>query len=106
MTFTPSSTSSFSAGAVFWGMIWATLGKLNSSKLDACVAKQDETQVRASSKEALSMGIEAAPYVFVNGERFDGALPQEQVWMVIDRALRAAGVEVPAASAQIPGAGK
>jgi hypothetical protein len=29
MTFTPSATSSFSAGAVFWGMIWATLGKLN-----------------------------------------------------------------------------
>jgi len=25
MTFTPSATSSFSAGAVFWGMIWATL---------------------------------------------------------------------------------
>jgi hypothetical protein len=29
MTFTPSATNSFSAGAVFWGMIWATLGKLN-----------------------------------------------------------------------------
>ena len=29
MTFTPSATSSFSACAVFWGMIWATLGKLN-----------------------------------------------------------------------------
>jgi hypothetical protein len=29
MIFTPSATSSFSAGAVFWGMVWATLGKLN-----------------------------------------------------------------------------
>ena len=29
MTFTPSATSSFSAGAVFWGLVWATLGKLN-----------------------------------------------------------------------------
>ena len=29
MTFTPSATSSFSAGAVFWGMVWATLGKLD-----------------------------------------------------------------------------
>ena len=29
MIFTPSSTSSFSAGAVFWGLIWTTLGKLN-----------------------------------------------------------------------------
>ena len=29
MTFTPSSTSSFAAGAVFWSMVWAGLGKLN-----------------------------------------------------------------------------
>jgi hypothetical protein len=29
MTFTPSATSSFSAGAVFWGLVWSTLGKLN-----------------------------------------------------------------------------
>jgi hypothetical protein len=29
MTFTPSSTSSFTAGAVFWSMVWAGLGKLN-----------------------------------------------------------------------------
>jgi hypothetical protein len=29
MTFTPSATSSFSAGAVFWGLVWGTLGKAN-----------------------------------------------------------------------------
>ena len=29
MTFTPSSTSSLTAGAVFWSMVWAGLGKLN-----------------------------------------------------------------------------
>jgi len=29
MTFTPSSTSSFTAGAVFWSMVRAGLGKLN-----------------------------------------------------------------------------
>ena len=29
MTFTPSATSSFSAGAVFWAMVWATLAKLD-----------------------------------------------------------------------------
>jgi hypothetical protein len=29
MMFTPSATSSFSAGVVFWGLVWATLGKLN-----------------------------------------------------------------------------
>jgi protein-disulfide isomerase len=73
----------------------ATLGKLDADRLDACLAKQDETQVRASMKEAESLGVEGTPVLFVDGERISGALPQEQVWMVIDRALRAAGVEPP-----------
>jgi protein-disulfide isomerase len=58
----------------------ATLGKLDAGKLDACLVKQDETQVRAST--------------------IDGAVPEEQLWLVIDRALRAAGVEPPAAPAK------
>jgi len=37
--------------------------------------------------------------VFIDGERVDGAVPEEQLWMVIDRALRAAG-EVPPPSPQ------
>jgi protein-disulfide isomerase len=73
----------------------ATIGKLDAAKLDACLAKQDEAPVRASTKEALSLGVESTPEVFINGERFDGALPQDQVWAVIDRALRDAGVEPP-----------
>jgi len=78
----------------------ATLGKLDAVKLDACLAKQDESQVRASMKEAESLRVEGAPAVFVEGERISGAVPVEQLWMVIDRALRAAGVEPPAASGQ------
>jgi len=84
----------------------ATLGKLDASKLDACLAKQDESAVRSSTQEGLALGIEGTPYVFVNGERFDGALPQEQVWMVIDRALRAAGVDAPPTPGQISVSGK
>ena len=76
----------------------ATLGKLDAAKLDACLANQDESQARASMKEAESLRVEGAPAVFVEGERISGALPQEQLWMVIDRALRAAGVEPPPAS--------
>jgi glutaredoxin len=81
----------------------ATLGKLDGARLDACLAKQDETQVRASMRKR---------------SRWDGrnarrcssmasastALPEEQVWMVIDRALRAAGVEPPAAPPAAPAA--
>jgi protein-disulfide isomerase len=75
----------------------ATVAKLDTAKLNACLAKQDETAVRASVKEADGLGIEGTPALFVDGERIDGAVPEEQVWLVIDRALRAAGEEPPAA---------
>jgi protein-disulfide isomerase len=78
----------------------ATLDKLDSSALDACLTRQDETPVRNSMKIAESLRVEGAPALFVEGERISGALPQDQVWMVIDRALHAAGVEPPAAPAQ------
>jgi protein-disulfide isomerase len=75
----------------------ATLAKLDTARLDACLAKQDETQVRASAKEGESLGVEGTPALFVDGERINGALPEPQIWLVIDRALRAAGVEPPPA---------
>lgn len=77
-----------------------TLGKLDETRLDACIVKQDETQELASRKEADSLGIDGTPALFVNGERISGALPQEQVWMVIDRALRAAGEQPPPVESQ------
>jgi len=78
----------------------ATLGKLDEQTLDACISKQDETKVRASAKEAEGLGIDGTPALFVNGERINGALPQDQVWLAIDRALRAVGEQPPAQSAQ------
>jgi protein-disulfide isomerase len=74
-----------------------TLGKLDSAKLEACIAKQDESQVRTSANEAQSLGLEGTPAMFINGERIPGALPEPQLWLVIDRALRAAGVQPPLA---------
>jgi protein-disulfide isomerase len=76
----------------------ATLSKLDPTQLDACLAKQDETQVRASAREAESLKIEGTPAVFVDGERVDGAVPEEKLWLVIDRALRAAGQEPPSSA--------
>jgi len=72
-----------------------TLGKLDSTKLDACIAKQDESQVRTSAHEAETLGIEGTPAMFINGERIPGALAEDKLWLVIDRALRAAGVQPP-----------
>lgn len=84
----------------------ATLAKLDSAKLDACLAKQDQTEVNDSLKEAMTLGLEGAPALFVNGERINGAVPAEQLWMAIDRALRAAGEQPPAQPAAAkPGAG-
>jgi protein-disulfide isomerase len=74
----------------------STLAKLDETKLDACIAKQDETQVRASAKEAEALGIDGTPALFIDGERINGAVPEQQVWLVIDRALRAQGEEPPA----------
>lgn len=77
----------------------AAIGKLDSAKLDACLAKQDQTEVNDSLKEATSLGLDGAPALFVNGERINGAVPEEQVWMAIDRALRAEGEQPPGAPA-------
>ena len=84
----------------------ATLGKLDTAKLNACLAKQDETQVRASAKEAEGLGIDGTPALFVDGERINGAVPAEQVWLVIDRALKADGIEPPPAPAPAQPAAK
>jgi protein-disulfide isomerase len=84
----------------------AALAKLDASKLDACLAKQDETQVRASAKEAEALGVDGTPALFIDGERINGALPAEQVWLVIDRALRADGIEPPPPAAAEQSAGK
>jgi protein-disulfide isomerase len=73
----------------------ATLAKLDAPKLDACLAKQDEALVKESAREAEALGVQGTPAVFIDGERIDGAVPAEQLWLVIDRALRAAGEQPP-----------
>jgi protein-disulfide isomerase len=67
------------------------------ASLDACLTKQDETQVRASAHEASALGVDGTPALFIDGERISGAVPEDQIWLVIDRALRAAGLTPPAA---------
>jgi protein-disulfide isomerase len=84
----------------------ATLGKLDSVRLEACLTKQDEAQVRASAKEADDLAIDGTPAVFVNGERVNGgAVPEDQLWLVIDRALRDAGQQPPPQPPPPPSAG-
>ena len=79
-----------------------TLAKVDAPRLDACLAKQDEAQVKQSAHEAEALGVQGTPAVFIDGERIDGAVPAEQLWLVIDRALRAAGEQPPAPTPAAP----
>jgi protein-disulfide isomerase len=80
----------------------ATIARLDAAKLDACIAKQDETQVNASAHEAETLGVNGTPAIFVEGERIEGFVPEQQLWSVIDRALRAAGEQPPPAAQPAP----
>jgi len=83
----------------------ATVNKMDETTLDACMAKQDETQIKVSVKLADTLQIDGTPAVYVNGERVNGgAVPVDQLWMVIDRALRSVGQEPPSAPPAAPAA--
>lgn len=69
--------------------------KLDAGALDACIAKQDDTAVKASVKEAEALGVDSTPALFINGERLEGAVPLEYVYRMIDNALAASGQTPP-----------
>src|SRR5215472_4491038 len=64
-------------------------------KLQACLKAQNEDAVRASMKEADSLGVDATPTLFINGQKIDGAVPVDEVRAALDAALRDAGQPVP-----------
>ena len=70
--------------------------QLNADKLQACMQKQDETAVRASMAEGDKLGIDSTPTLFINGERFTGAVPEAEVRSALDRALAESGEQTPA----------
>jgi protein-disulfide isomerase len=69
----------------------ATKYHLDMTKVQACIKKQDDTAVRASMAEGDKLGVDSTPTLFVNGERLSGAVPEEQMRAIIDRALAEAG---------------
>jgi protein-disulfide isomerase len=76
--------------------------KVNEAALNACIAKQDETAVRASMKAAEELGVDSTPALFINGEKLDGAVPLEYVYKMIDNALTASGQTPPPPPAPTP----
>src|SRR2546426_6886896 len=69
---------------------------LDVAKLQSCMKAQNEDVVKASLREGETLGVNATPTLFVNGQEVDGALPISELRAVFDRALEQAGVPAPA----------
>jgi len=70
--------------------------QLDADKLQACMQKQDESAVRASMTEGDKLGVDSTPTLFINGERFTGAVPESELRAALDRALAESGQQAPA----------
>ena len=68
---------------------------VNADSLNACIVKQDDSAIKASVKLGESLGVEATPALFINGEKIEGAQPVENVYRMIDDALTASGQTPP-----------
>jgi protein-disulfide isomerase len=88
--------------------------KVNAEILNACITKQDDSAIKASIQLGETLGVDATPALFINGEVLEGFAPLEDVYRMIDNALIASGqtppppppaapVQPPAASAAKPG---
>ncbi|MDR3747033.1 MAG: thioredoxin domain-containing protein [Acidobacteriota bacterium] len=78
------------------------IGKKNgadTAKLQACIKAQPDAVLKASIAEADSLGVNATPTVFVNGQRLEGAADMEEVRAAVNQQLLAAGVLAPAPAA-------
>jgi protein-disulfide isomerase len=74
--------------------------QLDADKLQACMQKQDETGVRASMAEGDKLGVDSTPTLFINGERFTGAVPEQELRSALDRALADSGQQAAPANAK------
>jgi protein-disulfide isomerase len=71
------------------------IGKKHSAdadKLKQCVETQaTKNDLNASVKEAEGVGVEATPALFINGVKLDGAVPEEELRLVLDKELKSLG---------------
>jgi len=75
---------------------------LDVVKLQSCIKAQDESAVKASTKEGDLIGVEATPTLFVSGEKIDGAVSIGELRAALDRALKDANLPVPEHTAAAP----
>lgn len=70
--------------------------QLDANKLQACMQKQDESAVRSSIAEGDKLGVDSTPTLFINGERYTGAVPEQELRAALDRALADSAQQAPA----------
>jgi protein-disulfide isomerase len=78
------------------------IGKKNgaeATRLQTCVKAQSDDVMKASVAEGDSIGVNATPTVFVNGERLEGAVDTEEVKAALNQRLLEAGVQPPLSAA-------
>jgi protein-disulfide isomerase len=61
----------------------------------ACIAKADKGAINESLKEGEALGVGSTPTVFINGAKIFGAVSNEFIFTLIDRALQAKGKITP-----------
>jgi len=79
---------------------------VDAAGLESCIKAQSTTDLKASVKEAESVGVEATPVLFINGEKLDGAVPEDELRLVLDKDLKNVGAEAPTKAATAPAPGQ
>ncbi len=71
--------------------------KIDMTKLNACLTKQDSATITASHDVGTKLGVNSTPTLYINGDKIDGAVSLGFLYGIIDQALRVAGVQPPPA---------
>jgi protein-disulfide isomerase len=74
--------------------------EVDQTKLQSCIKAQNDDAIKASLREGDTLGVNATPTIFVNGQEIDGVVSAAEFRTVLDAALQQAGVPVPARPAQ------
>lgn len=74
----------------------------DATRLQACIKNQPDTALKSSMTEAESLGVQATPTMFINGQRLEGAVDAEDVKLIINEQLKAAGIQPPADPKPVP----
>jgi len=60
---------------------------VKADALQTCLLQQDPAKVEASLQEGKSLGVSATPTMFVNGQEVEGGISDQQLRVMLDRAL-------------------